>query len=106
MDNETIIEYTDDFKNDLNATLDYIKYKLRNINAGNALLKQVKEAIEKRKTFPDEYKEITIKNKYNDKYRMIKIRNFAVLYTLKNDGNKQIMTIHNFIYARRGFLNY
>lgn len=106
MDKKVIIEYTDNFRNELNDALDYIKYKLKNINAANALLKEIKAAIEERITFPDAYKEISIKNKYNDKYRMIKIRNFVVLYTLNTIDNKSVMTIQNFIYAKRGFLNY
>lgn len=106
MDNEAIIEYTDSFKNELYDAIDYIKFKLKNVNAANVLLEEVKEAIEKRKIFADAYKEIQIKNKYNDKYRMIKIRNFAVLYTIGKRNNKMVMTVQNFVYGKRDFLNH
>lgn len=103
--NKIKIEYTEDFKNDLYEVIDYIKYKLKNVNAANALLSEVKSEIEKRSYSPDSYKTLKINNKFNDKFYSIKIRNFYILYTVNKIKNVKIMLIQNFIYAKRNFIS-
>lgn len=101
--NDFILEYTEDFKKDLEEICNYIKFHLKNLSAANALLDEIEKSILERLEFADSFK--TIHTKIKTKYPLysIKVKRFYVIYAIVENKGKKIMEVRNLIYAGRSF---
>ena len=91
------LEYSNQFKKDFKATIDYIKYNLENEISANSLIRRVEKEIIKRYELPSIY--TSYKTKKENTYYILRIKNYIVFYTVENE----VMKVRRFIYNRRDF---
>ena len=95
MGNKFKLKYSQQFYNDLDQIVSYIKYELNNVIAAQNLLNKVEKSIKYRFRKPlgfEKYKT----NSGNTYYR-IYINNYVVFYTVSDDA----MEIRRIIYNKR-----
>lgn len=91
------IEYSENFKKEIEEVFIYIVVELQNIIAAENLLELVNSSIIKRSNNPTIYKSFKLKNNGTYNWYRININNYCAFYTVENN----IMTMRRFIYKKR-----
>ena len=79
----------------------YIAQKLSSPQAAVNLLKSIDESITLLQQFPYTHPIIHLKKVLNKEFRILPVKNFAVIYVV--DEDKKIVEIQAIIYAKRDF---
>jgi len=90
------------FESDLNETVDYIAYKLKNPIAANALVDAVEEAIFERLPEAETFATYPSLRERLHPYYYIPVKNFCVFYVVIGD----VMEVRRFLYASRDIANH
>ena len=95
--NSYTVVYLPSFEVELDETLYYITYKLKNKSAAEKLLNNVKEAIITRSVNPEGFEEYKSVNKRKYKWYRIYVRNYTIFYTIE----KNVMIVAHILYSKR-----
>lgn len=96
------LRYLPLFYNDLEDTITYITYELKNPQAAFDLLDKVELEIKKRLPFAESFECFKSVHKRKNKYYRIYIDNFIIYYVvIDDDPNDLIMEVRRFLYNKR-----
>lgn len=91
------IKYLPSFDRELTEILYYITFELKNKNAAERLLNNIKMEIEKRSQNPKSYEIYKEKKKTKYDWYRIYINNYIIFYTVKDN----VIEIAHLIYCKR-----
>ena len=95
------IKYSNYLYEDLESSINYIKYVLQNPIASKRLKNEVKNAFEKIKKNPFIYPTVPVEYLASKGYRFMVVKNYMLFYRVKE---KQI-NIERFLYGPRDWIN-
>lgn len=96
------LQYLPIFREDVIQAAAYIKYNLNNDAAAQKLIKDVENAIMKRRQQPDIFESYATSKQRDYDYYRIYVVNYVIYYVLIDD----VMEIRRFLYQRRDARRY
>jgi plasmid stabilization system protein ParE len=94
---EIELEYSNVFPHDLDKTLDYIQYELKNEIAADKLSQKIENSIKNRVKNPTIYRKY--KTNENNEYYKLYVNNYVIFYTVCDN----VMKVRRFLYNRMNF---
>jgi len=96
------LQYLPLFEDDLNETVDYIQFHLKNPNAAERLVSAVHHAILTRLNNPESFEPYISAKDREDTYYRIYVKHYVIFYVVIDD----VMEVRRIMYQRRKLSDY